>query len=89
MLVPFAAVPTIAFQLQLDNAASNEDIHTIVLRCQIQIEVTRRGYSPGEQARLLDLFGHPQRWGRHCAICCGCRQVSWFRLLRVRTRLST
>lgn len=63
-VVPFAAVPTIAFQLQLGNAVSNEDIHTIVLRCQIQIEVTRRGYGPGEQARLLDLFGHPQRWGQ-------------------------
>ena len=63
-VVPFAAVPTIAFQLQIGNAASHEDIQTIVLRCQIQIEVTRRGYSPQEQTRLLDLFGHPQRWGQ-------------------------
>ncbi len=63
-VVPFAAVPTIAFQLQIGNAASHEDIHTIVLRCQLQIEVTRRGYSPQEQTRLLDLFGNPQRWGQ-------------------------
>ena len=62
-VVPFAAIPTLAFQLLIGNAASGEDIHTIALRCQIQIEVTRRGYAPHEQARLLDLFGHPDRWG--------------------------
>ena len=63
-VVPFAAVPTLAFQLQIANAARNETIHTIVLRCQIQIEVTRRSYKPEEQARLRDLFGHPDRWGQ-------------------------
>ena len=42
----------------------NEAIHTIALRCQIQIEVTRRRYSPGEQERLLDLFGQPDRWSQ-------------------------
>jgi len=34
------------------------------LRCQIQIEVTRRSYTPQEQARMLDLFGTPERWGQ-------------------------
>jgi len=63
-VVPFAAVPTIAFQLQIHNAAANEEIHTIALRCQIQIEVTRRGYTQPEQARLLELFGRPERWGQ-------------------------
>ncbi len=63
-VVPFAAVPTLAFQLQIENAAPDEDIHTIALRCQIQIEVTRRSYAPQEQKRLLDLFGHPERWGK-------------------------
>lgn len=63
-VVPFAAVPTIAFQLQIENAAENEEIHTIALRCQIQIETTRRGYTPEEQARMLDLFGKPERWGQ-------------------------
>jgi Family of unknown function (DUF6084) len=61
-VVPFAAVPMIAFQLEIANAVPDEAIHTIALRCQIQIEVTRRRYSPGEQERLLDLFGHPDRW---------------------------
>jgi hypothetical protein len=63
-VVPFAAVPMLAFQLQIGNAAPHEDIHTIALRCQIQIEVTRRSYAPQEQKRLLDLFGHPERWGK-------------------------
>ena len=63
-MVPFAAVPTIAFPLQIVNAAAGEAIHTIVLRCQVQIEVTRRSYAPAEQARLRDLFGLPDRWGQ-------------------------
>ena len=63
-VVPFAAVPTIAFPLQITNAPRNETVHTIVLRCQLQIEVARRGYTPEEQGRLLDLFGHPARWGQ-------------------------
>lgn len=63
-MIPFAAVPVIAFRLQIRNAEANETIHTIALRCQIQIEVTRRRYAPGEQERLLDLFGQPDRWSQ-------------------------
>ena len=63
-VVPFAAVPTLAFQLQINNATAEESIHAITLRCQIQIEVTRRTYTAQEQARLRDLFGHPDRWGQ-------------------------
>ncbi len=62
-VVPFAAVPTLAFPLQIDNLAAGEEIHTITLRCQTQIEVTRRSYAPQEQERLRDLFGTPDRWG--------------------------
>jgi hypothetical protein len=62
-VIPFAVVPTLAFQLQIENATPDEEIHTIALRCQIQIEVTRRSYARQEQERLLDLFGHPDRWG--------------------------
>ena len=63
-VVPFAAVPMIAFQLQIKNSAADEAIHTIALRCQIQIEVTRRRYMPGEQEQMLDLFGQPDRWSQ-------------------------
>jgi hypothetical protein len=63
-IVPFAAVPMLAFQLQIKNHVADEAIHTIALRCQIQIEVTRRRYAPGEQAKMLDLFDQPDRWGQ-------------------------
>jgi hypothetical protein len=63
-VVPFAAVPMIAFQLKIKNAMTDEKIHTIALRCQIQIETTRRRYTPEEQERLLDLFGEPDRWSQ-------------------------
>lgn len=63
-MVPFAAAPTLAFQLRIENAAADETIHSIALRCQIQLEVTRRCYAPEEQQRLLDLFGDPDRWSQ-------------------------
>ncbi len=61
--VPFAVAPLLAFKLRVVNAIPAETVHTVALRCQIQIEVTRRGYSPRERERLLDLFGEPARWG--------------------------
>src|SRR5579863_8925857 len=63
-VVPFAATPTIAFKLRVANADTAETIHTVVLRCQVQIEVTRRRYSVADQERLRDLFGEPERWGQ-------------------------
>jgi hypothetical protein len=63
-VVSFAAVPMVAFQLHINNALANEKIHTVALRCQIQIETTRRRYTPQEQERLLDLFGQPDRWAQ-------------------------
>jgi Family of unknown function (DUF6084) len=62
--VPFAAVPLLSFRLRVTNSNSEEMIHSVVLRAQIQIEVTRRHYSPQEQAQLRDLFGEPERWGQ-------------------------
>src|SRR3989442_7273359 len=59
----FAAVPTIIFKLRIDNAIEQERIHSGTLRCQVQINVTRGHYSPEAQARLLEVFGEPKRWG--------------------------
>jgi hypothetical protein len=59
----FAAVPTLIFKLRIDNAIEQERIFSVALRCQIQINVTRRRYSPEAQARLLEVFGEPKRWG--------------------------
>jgi hypothetical protein len=62
--VPFSAAPAIAFKLRIANADPEETIHTVVLRCQIQLEVARRRYTPREQAQMLDLFGEPDRWSQ-------------------------
>jgi hypothetical protein len=62
--VRFAVSPMIAFRLRVANADPAEIIHTVTLRCQIQIEVARRRYTALEQERLRDLFGEPERWGR-------------------------
>lgn len=62
--VAYAAVPTMAFRLRVEDRAPSEAIHSIALRAQIQIETPRRRYSAGEQERLLDLFGEPARWGQ-------------------------
>lgn len=59
----FAAVPTLIFKLGIHNTGEQERIHTVSLRCQVQINVTRRRYSPEAQARLLEVFGEPKRWG--------------------------
>ncbi|MDT7543428.1 MAG: hypothetical protein QOE33_3332 [Acidobacteriota bacterium] len=62
--VAHAAAPLLSFKLRVTNANADEPIHTVALRCQIQIESTRRRYNAQEQEHLLDLFGEPERWGR-------------------------
>ncbi|HEV7374531.1 MAG TPA: DUF6084 family protein [Pyrinomonadaceae bacterium] len=62
--VPFTASPLLAFKLRITNTNVEESIQTVALRCQIQIESARRKYDAGEQERLLDLFGEPERWSR-------------------------
>ena len=83
--VPFAASPMLAFKLSVANKDAAEAIHTVVLRCQIQIEVTRRRYTAEDQARLRDLFGEPDRWGQTCATCCGPTPAWWCRSSRAST----
>src|ERR1700732_5257267 len=63
-VIPFCAAPALAFKLRVANTDEAETIHTVVLRCQIQIEVTRRRYTALDQERLRDLFGEPERWGQ-------------------------
>jgi len=60
----FAAIPTILFKLCLSNADPIETILSVALRCQIQMEVTRRRYSSADQQKLGDLFGEPERWSQ-------------------------
>jgi Family of unknown function (DUF6084) len=60
--VQYAVSPLLGFDLRITSAGP-EPVHTIALRCQIQIEATRRRYDVNDQERLQDLFGEPQRWG--------------------------
>ena len=60
----YAASPMLVFKLGIANADTEEPVHTVALRCQIQIEPARRRYTPEEQERLHDLFGEPSRWGQ-------------------------
>jgi hypothetical protein len=62
--VRFAASPLLAIKLRVTNLNPAEQIHSITLQCQVQLEVARRSYDAKEQERLLDLFGEPDRWGR-------------------------
>ena len=63
-VVQHAASPLLAFKLRLTNSDPAEIIHTVALRCQIQLEVARRQYTSDDQARLRDLFDEPSRWGQ-------------------------
>jgi hypothetical protein len=63
-VVQYAAAPLLSFKASIENAPADQTIHTVALRAQIQIEVTRRKYDAVEQARLQDLFDKPERWGQ-------------------------
>jgi len=53
----------IEFRLRVADA-ENAPVHRVALRCQVRIQPARRRYSEAEQAKLLDLFGTPDRWGQ-------------------------
>lgn len=60
----YEASPLLTLKVAITNAEPAQVIHTVALRCQIQIESTRRQYTAEDQARLLDLFGEPERWSQ-------------------------
>lgn len=64
--------PAVAFDLQIANRFPEQTIHAILLRCQIQIEVTRRLYTSDEQDQLRELFDEPGRWADTL------RPITWF-----------
>ncbi len=56
-------VPLLQFDVAIKNASSGR-IHSVMLHAQIQIQSTRRPYSPAEKEALSELFGTPERWGQ-------------------------
>ena len=59
--VPHAAAPTLRFHAHVDDPLGR-DVQAIALSAQINIEPARRTYDPETRARLVDLFGPPERW---------------------------
>jgi hypothetical protein len=62
--VAHSAAPLIVLKLRITNRPEGKAIHSVTLRCQVQIEPAKRHYLPQEQGKLLDLFGEPERWNR-------------------------
>lgn len=60
----YSAAPAIALKLRITSAPEEQRVHTIVLRCQVQIDPAKRRYSSQEQTRLHDLYGEPSRWAQ-------------------------
>jgi hypothetical protein len=54
-----AAAPTLLFGLYI---RSDVAVHSILLRCQIQIEPRRRKHTKDEMEKLTDVFGSADRW---------------------------
>jgi hypothetical protein len=79
---PYAAVPTLLMKLRISNADEQERIHSVALRCQIQIAAPKRRYNRETQARLLEVFGEPHRWAKTL------RNLLWMHVSTVVTRFS-
>jgi hypothetical protein len=65
-IAAYAAQPTLTFHVQISHSSEEESacIHSIALRSQIRLAVTRRTYSVAERQHLREIFGEPQRWGQ-------------------------
>ena len=61
--IAHAASPQLAFRLAISETAATA-IQSVLLKCQIRIEPTRRRYQAENPERLLDMFGPPDRWGK-------------------------
>jgi len=59
--VRHAAAPMLAFDLQVSEP-TGRPVYMIALTIQLMIEPARRRYDDATRARLLELFGPPERW---------------------------
>src|SRR5262245_38812200 len=57
-----AAVPTLRFTLEV-GSRNRIPIHSALLNAQVPITAAQRPYDVSEQARLVEIFGTPDRWG--------------------------
>jgi hypothetical protein len=62
--VAYSAAPIVTLKLRVSNQPEGQEIHSLMLKCQVQIEPAKRRYIQPEQEKLGDLFGEPSRWSR-------------------------
>jgi hypothetical protein len=58
------AAPGVLFRLTVQNEQLVARVHTLALRCQVQIEPRARRHTPEEQEGLREIFGAPDQWSR-------------------------
>ena len=56
-----AATPMMSFRICVDNRGI-EPIHVAALQCKIEVDASRRAYTPQDRDRLKELFGESSRW---------------------------
>lgn len=59
--VPHTIAPTLRFHLHVSDPAGRA-VHAIALSTQVQIQPAKRTYDDAARARLVELFGAPERW---------------------------
>jgi Family of unknown function (DUF6084) len=60
----YSVLPLLNFKMRIANEIEEEQILNINLKCQIMLAVTQRRYNAAEKAKLQELFGEPERWGK-------------------------
>jgi hypothetical protein len=58
-----ALTPLLHFRLRVTCHPASETVYGATLNAQIQIQAPRRQYSADEKAKLVEVFGTPDRWG--------------------------
>jgi hypothetical protein len=56
--------PLLHFILEITNAPETDEIQSVMLQTQIQIQAPQRAYSAEEKGKLRELFGVPEDWGQ-------------------------
>jgi Family of unknown function (DUF6084) len=59
----YSVIPLLNFKMRIVNE-QEEQIQNVNLKCQIMLTVTQRRYNPDEKAKLTEIFGEPERWGK-------------------------
>src|SRR5690348_12458268 len=54
--------PEIRLKLAITNRCAEEQVHSVALSVQLQLEPARRKYTEAEKQALHDVFGEPSRW---------------------------